>query len=90
MNLVALIGSGRAIEVILALMLLEGGALALWYRRTGRGVAPGDLLTTLLAGAALLLALRAALVGGGPILIGLWLFVALLGHLADLARRWRR
>ncbi len=90
MNLATLIGSGRAIETILGLMLLEGAALALWYRRTGHGVAPGDLLATLLAGGALLLALRAALVGDGPIPIGFWLFVALLGHLADLARRWRR
>lgn len=90
MSLAALIGSGRAIEAILALMLLEGAGLALWNRCTGRGVVPGDLLATLLAGAALLLALRAALVGDGPVLIGVWLFVALLGHLADLARRWRR
>jgi hypothetical protein len=44
----------------------------------------------LLAGACLLMALRSALSGSGWAWIAAWLFAALVAHLADLARRWRR
>jgi hypothetical protein len=59
----ALFASGRVVDLILGLTLLEGLALALLHRRTGRGVAPADLVPNLLAGACLLLAVRGALTG---------------------------
>jgi hypothetical protein len=83
------VASGRLVDLVLALMVLEGVLLAAYRRRTGRGIAPADLLANLLAGGALLLALRAALTGAGWTSIALWLALALLAHVADLARRWR-
>jgi len=85
-----LFASGRVVDLVLALMAIEGALLALHRRRTGRGVPIAELLAFLCAGACLLLALRAALVGAwwG------WTAAALAGagaaHLADLALRWRR
>lgn len=84
-----LVASGRLVDLVLGLMVLEGVLLAAYHRRTGRGIAPADLLVNLLAGGALLLALRAALTGAGWTSIALWLGLALLAHVADLARRWR-
>jgi hypothetical protein len=82
-----LFGSGRVVDLILALIVLEALALALIHRRTGRGIAPADFLPTLLAGACLLLALRAALAGSGWVWIAAALAGALAAHLADLRRR---
>lgn len=50
------------------------------------------LLTSLangMAGAALLLAMRAALRGASFAVTGAWLSVALLAHIVDVASRWR-
>ncbi len=82
-----LFASGRVVDAILALMLLEGVALWALGRATGRGLAPGAILTNLAAGAALLLALRAALTGAAWYAVAAWLVAGLLAHLADL---WRR
>jgi hypothetical protein len=85
-----LFAGGRIVELILALMVLEALVLGLHHRRTGRGIAPLDLVLNLAAGALLLLALRAALVDPDPLAPAPYLAVALLAHLADLARRWQR
>lgn len=86
----ALFAGGRVIDLILALMAVEAIALAVLYYMTGRGIAPVRLLPNLLAGACLMLALRAALIGAGETAIGSWLALGLVGHLADLAVRWSR
>ncbi len=82
--------SGRAVDLVLALMVVEAALLAWHRRRSGRGVPVAELLAFLLAGACLLLALRAALVGASWV----WVAAALAGagaaHLADLRLRWRR
>ena len=49
--------SGRVVDMILGLTVLEAGALGMHHRRTGRGIAPADLAGNLLAGIGLLLAL---------------------------------
>lgn len=85
-----LLTSGRLIDLILGLVLVEALALVLLHHLTGKGVAPRELIGLLLAGGFLLVALRAALVGAAWYWIGLWLTLALLAHLADLALRWRR
>jgi hypothetical protein len=85
-----LVASGRIVDLILGFMVLEGLVLAVWHRRTGRGLAPLDVLANVLAGACLLLALRAALVGAAWFWIALALSAALFAHLFDLVRRWRR
>jgi hypothetical protein len=82
--------SGRAVDVILALVLLEAVALALGHRLRGRGVALLDLLGQTLAGVMLLLALRCALTGADYRWTGVFLTASLPAHLFDLARRMRR
>lgn len=84
-----LFSSGRIVDLILALMVLEGLLLVGWHRLTGKGPAPLDVVANLLAGALLLAALRAALMGAHWTHVALWLLAAFIAHLADLARRWR-
>jgi hypothetical protein len=84
-----LFASGRIVDLILGLMLLEALVLLAYRRRTGRGIAPGNLVVSLLAGALLLLALRLALTGEVWPAIAACLALALVAHLWDLARRWR-
>lgn len=84
----ALFASGRIVDLILALTVLEAIAVTLYSRRTGRGVKGANLLPNLLAGACLLLAVRGALTGSSWTRIALSLLGALLAHLADLRQRW--
>ena len=85
-----LIASGRLVDLILGLVVAEAGLVLAYRSRTGRGVAFVDLLCNQLAGAFLLLALRAALTQAGWTWIALNLSAALAAHLADLRRRWQR
>ena len=73
--------------MILVLIAIEAAALLIWRRLTGNG--PAVVLSNLLAGAALLLAMRLALSGEAPPLVGLALLAGLAAHLADLRARWR-
>jgi hypothetical protein len=86
----SLVASGRIVDLILGLMVLEALALLAWHAAKGRGIAPLDLLVNLLAGAALLLALRAALTGAHWRTIAGILAIAGVLHVLDLARRWTR
>ncbi|KAA2238105.1 hypothetical protein F0L46_07455 [Salinarimonas soli] len=86
--LAGLFADGRIVDLVLLLVAAEAGALWLWRRRAARGPTWADLLPNLLAGAFLLLALRAALAGMPWIWIAAPLTGALLAHLADLARRF--
>ena len=83
----ALFASGRIVDLILVLTVLEGVALAWWRRRTGRGPPTTALFGNILAGVCLLLALRVALTGGWWGWIALALFAGLLAHVFDLSRR---
>jgi len=85
-----LFASGRVVELILGLMVLEAVVLLAWRRRTGSGIHPFDLVINLCAGALLLLALRAAIVASDPLAAAPFLAAALVAHIADLARRWTR
>lgn len=84
-----LFATGRVVDLVLAFMAVEAACLVAYRRRTGRGPRPADLVSNLLSGLCLLLALRAALVGAWWGWIGLALTAALVAHLADLRRRWR-
>lgn len=83
-----LFASGRIADLILALVLVEGLALVVWRRRTGRGPAPLDVVSGLFPGACLMLALRAALVGAWWGWAALALAASGLAHVLDLRRRW--
>lgn len=56
-GLQALLGSGRAADLLLLVTALEGVALAVFHRWTGRGIPPAQILGNLLSGACLGLAL---------------------------------
>lgn len=78
------------LEIIAALVLVEALVLVLLHRWRGWGVAPRLILPRLLAGLALMLALRAALLQADWPEISLWLSLAGLAHLLDLWRSWPR
>ena len=84
----ALFASGHVVDVVLLVMLLEAGLLLAYRYRTRRGPSAAELLSVLVPGVFLLLALRGALVGAGITSIAACLIAALLAHVADLARRW--
>ena len=81
--------SGRIIDVILLAMVAEGVLLAAVQARTGRGLGTRPLLMTLTSGAALMLAVRAALVGASWGVVSACLMAGLAAHLLDLAARWK-
>ncbi|MDC7784601.1 hypothetical protein PQJ75_04065 [Rhodoplanes sp. TEM] len=85
-----LFASGRVVDLILALVALETIGLALLHRSTGRLPRLAVLLPNLAAGAFLLLAVRAALVGADWVWVAASLLGALVAHLADLATRVAR
>ncbi len=83
-----LIASGRIVDCIAGLMLLEFIALSLVRAKAGRGIEPLELGVSLAAGMALLFALRAALQGLAWQLISMWLIVGLIAHVLYLKVRW--
>jgi hypothetical protein len=86
-DLSGLFKSGRVVDLILGVMVVETIALLLFRRVTGSGASPLDLLGQLLAGALLLVALRCALTGQDYRWTALFLAASLPAHLFDLARR---
>jgi hypothetical protein len=85
-----LFASGRLVDFILVVVVLEASALLLYWARARRGIAPLDLLPNLCAGTFLLLALRATLAGSGWMVASFFLAAGGLAHLTDVHRRWRR
>lgn len=77
------------IDLILALIALEGIALSVWLARRGAGALIGPVICFLLSGAALMVALRGAVAGWGMLLIQAALLASLILHLACLALGWR-
>jgi len=84
-----LVASGRIVDLILVLVAVEVVVLGYIRARRGSGIEWRALLPNLLAGAALLLALRAAITGAAWPWIAVWLAVAGLAHVADLRTRWK-
>lgn len=85
----SLLTSPHLIDLILVFTAGEAVVLALWHRRTGRGLPPAAIGRMLLPGLCLMLALRAALAGGAWPWVPVALTAALVAHLADLGGRWR-
>ncbi|MGF1456774.1 MAG: hypothetical protein ACFB6R_15510 [Alphaproteobacteria bacterium] len=80
--------SGRIIDLILLLILLEIAGLTWLRRRLGHGPYLGDLLPIILSGAFLMLAVRTALTGAPWTWTAACLLAALVSHGVDLVRRW--
>lgn len=84
-----LFATGRIIDVILVLVVLEAVGLVILWRWTRRGVAPREAAANLVSGGALMLAVRAALTGAPWTSVSGWLLLAFAAHVADLWYRWR-
>jgi hypothetical protein len=92
---IVLLANSFTIDLILLGVALESVALLAYRRSTGKGLAPRAVCANLLSGGSLLLALRVALQTSvlaqqASALIALFLAMALLAHVADLATRWER
>lgn len=85
-----LINSGRIVDIMLAVVLLEVLLMLWWWGRRRAGVPPVALLVNVGAGGSLMLALRAVLVSQETLVIALWLVASLVFHMADLLIRWQR
>jgi hypothetical protein len=81
--------SGRAIDLIIAGMIVQALALTAYFKKTGLGVAPQAFLPNLMSGAFLMVAVRCALTGVWWGWVALLLLSSLAAHLADLRQRWR-
>ena len=81
MDMQSLFASGHAVDIVLAVLMLE----FVWLRF--RGDRTLDLLLMLLPAALILLGLRAALTGADWIWIAVPLAASFPVHLADLSRR---
>lgn len=81
--------SGRVIDLILVLMVLETVLLIRYWRRRSGGVPPLVAILNLASGGSLLLAVRCALTGAPWYWVGFFLGTAGLAHLADLWQRWK-
>jgi hypothetical protein len=75
------------VDGLIVFVLLEALLLWAWHRRTGGGLAPREVLPNLLAGAALMLALRCALTPGLLLPALACLAVAGVCHALDLQQR---
>ncbi|NKC32666.1 hypothetical protein HEQ75_17505 [Roseomonas sp. BU-1] len=82
--------SGRVADLVLLVLGAEALLLLAWRWRRGGGLAPSALAGLVLPGVALVLALRAALVGAAWPWVAAALLAALAAHLFDLALRLRR
>jgi hypothetical protein len=84
----ALFTSGRAIDLVLAIIAVEFAVLAWRRSRTAApGVAMLDVALWLAPGVCLLMALRCALTGAPWTWVWAWLAASLPAHVADLIRR---
>ncbi len=85
-----LFSSGHIVDFILAVMVLEAIILVSRKRVTGRGMTIIEIITGLIPGACLLLAVRAALTEAWWGWIALSLTAAGISHASDLGLRLRR
>ena len=83
------VANGLIADLALAMLAAEA-VLIVWLRRSRRGEALLEFGPFLLAGAALMIALRAALVGWPHAVILAALTVAGVAQSVDLARRLRK
>ena len=83
-----LFSTGRIIDYILILVLVEAAAWIWLTKRLGHGIPPAQVIANLGAGAALLLAVQAAIVHRPWPGIAAWLLVALGAHACEMSLRW--
>jgi hypothetical protein len=82
--------NGILIDFAIALIAFEMIALLIWRARAKGGMRPLDVVGQLLAGAILLIALRASVAGASIWMLYLLLALSLPAHVFDLIRRLRQ
>ena len=82
--------SGRAVDLAIAITVIEAMALAAYHQRTGRGLAPKQYVLNVISGLCLMLALRFALTGSTWLWVALSLSTSGVIHALDMASRWQR
>jgi Na+/H+ antiporter NhaC len=85
----ALLEGGHVADLILLVLAIEAGAVAVLALTGRRPRSVLGLLPTIASGFGLALSLRAVLAGMDAAWLGVGLLVALVGHVADVARRLR-
>lgn len=79
----------QLIDGVIAFTLLECLVLFGWHRSTGKGVAPRELLATIVSGLCLMLALRCLAREAPPAWVAAFLLAAGVAHGVDILMRWR-
>lgn len=87
--MIEFLGGTGVVDLVLAVVGLEILGITIYWLATRRGIAPAQLLPNLLAGAALVLALRLALSEFSWPWYTACLAVAGIANVADLRQRWR-
>ena len=85
-----LILSGRIIDIVLVVLLLELIIVSMLYRARGTGVPPYPLMVNIGAGGSLALAIKASLTGAGWQWIAVWLMTSLVFHVLAVNTRWQK
>ena len=78
------------VDAVIAVTLLEGVLLWLLHAATGKGVAPWAYAVNMLAGLALMAALRCVVGGAAVPWTLLCLLLAGAAHTTDIVLRWQR
>lgn len=86
----SLFETGNVVLIILGLVVVEAIGLAVFRRRTGRGIPMVPMLANLAAGGCLMLAIRAALLDQDWTWTGFFMALALMAHLVDFGSRLLR
>lgn len=84
-----MIESGQIVLIMLIFVAAEAIGCVLYWRVTGRGIAPLPLLLNLGAGGSLMAALWVSLSGAPWQWLMACLLSSLICHCADIAHRWR-
>jgi hypothetical protein len=79
--------SGLAFDLILAALAVEIALAGLYFWIKRQGLVMLSFIANGLAGAALVLALRSALMGAGWLFVAIYLLAGLLAHLIDVGLR---
>ena len=83
------IADGTIVTVVICVLAIEITTLGLLRIRSGKGLPLPQVVSNAAAGGSLALALRSALVGEGVVMIGFWLIMGGVAHVADLVIRLR-
>lgn len=86
-GMAAFFHSGLVFNLILAALAVEIALAGLYFWRRRQGLVMFSFIANGLAGAALVLALRSALLGAGWLFVAIYLLAGLLAHLADVGLR---